>query len=271
MPQLNVVRSGSGPRVALVHGFTQSAGSWAPLVAALEDRELVMPDLPGHGGSPLAEGGLAGAARLLGEACGPATYVGYSLGGRTCLHLAFLRPELVERLVLVSTSAGIDDLSARDERRASDEALAARLEAGGDDALPDFVEEWLSGPLFSHLDPAQADRASRLVNSAAGLASSLRQCGAGTQLPLWEELRTLTMPVLVVAGEHDPKYVDLGARLASAVSDAQFVVAAGAGHSVPFEVPDAFAALVRAFTTRSRSQTGSRTPATTFPSSPAQE
>ncbi len=50
---------------------------------------------------------------------GRATYVGYSMGGRLCLHLAVARPELVERLVLVSATAGIDDRGERAARRAS--------------------------------------------------------------------------------------------------------------------------------------------------------
>jgi 2-succinyl-6-hydroxy-2,4-cyclohexadiene-1-carboxylate synthase len=271
--QLNVTTSGNGPRLVLVHGFTQSCASWAPVLPSFGGFELVTPDLPGHGGSPLAEGGLVEAARLLGEGCGQGTYVGYSLGGRTCLHLALLRPELVDRLVLVSTSAGLDE-AARDDRRQSDEALAARLEAGGDEGLGSFLDDWLSGPLFAHLSAEQADMPSRLVNRAAGLASSLRQCGAGAQLSLWDEVGWLPMPVLVVAGEHDARYVDIGARLAAAIGpNAEFVLAAGAGHSVPFEMPEAFASLVGSFALKSlsRQQTEPRTPGGDGPSSPEPE
>ncbi len=56
------------------------------------------------------------------------------------------------------------------------------------------------------------------------------------------------MPVLVVAGEDDAKFVDAGQRLASAIGpNAIFVLAPACGHAVPFEQPEAFAALVRAF------------------------
>ncbi|MGH9171566.1 MAG: alpha/beta fold hydrolase [Acidimicrobiales bacterium] len=246
--KLSVTRSGSGPRLVLVHGFTQSSGSWEPVARQLAGFEVVTPDLPGHGQSPPARGGLAGAADALAQACGTGAYVGYSLGARSCLHLALRHPATVERLVLVSATAGIEDEAARNARRAADDTLAARIEMGGDGGMAEFLDEWLGGPLFAHLGPAEANKPSRLVNSAAGLASSLRQCGNGTQLPLWQEVGQLSMPVLVVAGEQDPRYTELGRRLAAAIgSNASYVAAAGRGHAVPFEQPEAFGALVRSF------------------------
>lgn len=237
------------PRVVLVHGFTQSGASWRPVAAALsEGCEVVAPDLPGHGTSPPAAGDLFTAARQLADACGRATYVGYSMGGRVCLHLALAAPHLVERLVLVSATAGIEDVEEREARRAADAELADRIEKGGNEALAAFVEEWLAGPLFSDLDEQTADRGARLVNTATGLAGSLRLHGTGSQQPLWERLGSLEMPVVVVAGERDTKFVDLGARLVSAIgANARFVPVPGAGHAACFEQPEGFARLLEAF------------------------
>lgn len=246
---LHVESAGAGPRVALVHGFTQSGASWASVAAELSaGHEVLLPDLPGHGGSPAATGDLGTAAVQLAAACGRATYVGYSLGGRVCLRLALDRPEFVDRLVLVSTTAGIEDLDAREERMEQDAALAERIEAAGEAGLSAFIDEWLAGPLFAHLPEAAADRPARLVNSAARLAGSLRAHGTGTQLPLWERLSELAMPTVVVAGADDRKFVDLGERLAGAAGTGSlFVLAPGAGHAVPFEQPEAFARLVADF------------------------
>lgn len=235
--------------VALVHGFTQSAASWARVGELIaEENAVVAVDLPGHGRSPAAAGDLSLAAGQLGETCGAASYVGYSLGGRICLHLALERPELVERLVLVSTTAGIEDVDERAARKQADDALAERLDEGGAEGLPAFIDEWLSGPLFEHLSEEAADRPSRLVNTAAGLAGSLRCHGTGNQMPLWERLYRLDMPVLVLAGEQDPKFVDLGNRLAAAIGpNALFVLVPGSSHALPFEQPEAFARLVSDF------------------------
>jgi 2-succinyl-6-hydroxy-2,4-cyclohexadiene-1-carboxylate synthase len=143
--------------------------------------------------------------------------------------------------VLVSGTAGIDDADGRAARRASDEALADRVERIGVEA---FLDEWLSLPLFAGLDATTDGRAARLENTAAGLASSLRLAGTGTQVPLWDRLGSLTMPVLVVAGERDEKFVALAHRLAGAIPGADLAIVGGAGHTVHLEQPDAFLRVV---------------------------
>ncbi len=244
--------AGAGERVVLVHGFTQTGASWRTVAAALRaHHEVCAIDLPGHGRSgEIAADDLAGAARLLGETGGKASYVGYSLGGRTCLTLALDAPRLVERLVLVGATPGIADPAERAERRAADDALAARLEGdarapGGLDA---FLDEWLAGPLFANLSPEQADRAARAGNAPARLAGALRALGTGAQPPSWDRLCTLKMPVLVCAGERDEKFRAIGAAMVGAIGgNARLALVPGAGHAAPFEVPAAFGALVADF------------------------
>ena len=249
--ELHTTRQGRGPTVVLVHGFTQTGTSWARVARELEDDfEVVMPELPGHGRSPMPDpgSGLGQTARALGETGGKAGYVGYSLGGRCCLHLALQAPHLVERLVIVGAHPGISDEPSRRLRRVEDDRCAAELERGGDATVPDFVETWLAGPLFSRLTEEQADRPSRLANSAAGLAASLRTVGTGTQTPLWDRLGELEMPVLVVAGALDDKFRPLAQRTVEAIGrNARLAVVDGAGHAVGFERPGAFVELVREF------------------------
>lgn len=238
-------RSGE-PRLALVHGFTQTGRSWGPLAEDLaSDHEVVTVDAPGHGGSAdirldLAEGGAA-----LADQVGPATFVGYSMGGRFCLHAALARPELVTRLVLLGVTAGIDDATERAARVASDEQLAAGLERDGVDA---FLDRWLALPMFAALPANPADRADRARNTAAGLASSLRLAGTGTQVPSWHRLHALDMPVLVLAGELDTKFAALGRRLVDEIgANASFALVPDAGHAAHKEQPGAFLRLLRAW------------------------
>ena len=56
-------------------------------------------------------------------------------------------------------------------------------------------------------------------NDAAGLASSLRLCGTGSQVPLWGRLSELSMPVLVLAGENDARFCSLAERIAGSTGD----------------------------------------------------
>jgi 2-succinyl-6-hydroxy-2,4-cyclohexadiene-1-carboxylate synthase len=167
---------------------------------------------------------------------GAGTWIGYSMGGRMALHLALAHPDRVEALVLVSATAGIDDSDERRARVASDEALARRAEEIG---AASFVDEWLARPLFAGVPPVPRS------DDAAAMAGHLRLAGTGTQEPLWDRMGELAMPVLVVAGERDAKFVALGARLATSIPHATLEVVPGAGHAVPFERPDAFVAVVR--------------------------
>jgi 2-succinyl-6-hydroxy-2,4-cyclohexadiene-1-carboxylate synthase len=252
---LHTESTGAGPRLVMAHGFTQTGRVWGTLDQRLAaDHQVVRVDMPGHAGSTGVAADLAGGARLLAEAAGAATYLGYSMGARSCLHLALGRPDLVDRLVLISGTAGIDDLTERAARRRADEALAAELDPlDGRAGMPVavFLRRWLDGPLFAGISPETAGFDERLRNTGPGLASSLRLAGTGTQDPLWAQLGELTMPVLVITGERDEKFTALGHRLVEAVgANATHAVVAGAGHSPQLQRPDAVAALVRNFPAR---------------------
>jgi 2-succinyl-6-hydroxy-2,4-cyclohexadiene-1-carboxylate synthase len=245
---LHIERRGSGTRrLALIHGFTQSVQAWGPVAEALAERfELLALDAPGHGGSAGVEAGLVDGAAMMADAVmatgGPASWLGYSMGGRFALHVALQQPEVVERLVLVSTTGGLADPDERAARRRSDAALADRIEAEGVEA---FLRWWLSQPLFASLAPEVAQLENRLGSTAAGLASSLRLAGTGTQEPLWDRLAALDMPVLVVAGALDAKFSALAARLGEAIgANATVAVIAGAGHTCHLEQPARFLAVV---------------------------
>lgn len=239
---LHVETRGEGRRLALIHGFTQSGRAWGPAGEALARRyRLLALDAPGHGRSARVEADLPTGADLMAATVaegGPAAWLGYSMGGRYALHVALRHPDLVERLILVSTTAGIDDPDERAARRRSDEVLAGRLEEEG---LEAFLRRWLAQPLFATLPPGAAELESRLEGTASGLASSLRLAGTGTQVPLWDRLASLEMPVLVVAGGLDRKYSELAVRLAGAIGDNATVTIMGdAGHSCHLERPRDF-------------------------------
>lgn len=219
-------------RCVLVHGFTQTAASWHGVLDG-DDHEIVAVDVvPG--------GDLWSTATRLGDTAGRAAYVGYSMGGRLCLHLALAEPRRVERLVLLGATAGIEDEGERLARRQADEKLADDIERDGVEA---FLERWLSHPMFAGLSergPRQAD--------GAVLAACLRFLGTGSQEPLWDRLGELAMPVLVVAGERDDKFTRIGRRMAEAIGDnAEFAVVPDAGHAAHLERPDGFRRVVAPF------------------------
>jgi 2-succinyl-6-hydroxy-2,4-cyclohexadiene-1-carboxylate synthase len=211
---------------ALVHGFSQDERSWD----ALELDDAVALRVPDNLD-------FVATAAALGDEGGHATYVGYSMGGRLCLQVALDRPALVERLVLLSASPGIDDVDERARRRVSDDELAREVERDGVDA---FLERWLAQPLFSSLpaDKAGIDER-RAANTGDRLVHQLRALGQGSQPDNWRRLRELRMPVLLIAGGLDAKYVDIARRMADAIADARVAVVDGAGHACHLEDPGA--------------------------------
>ncbi len=234
----------------LLHGFTQTGRGWDEVARHLDGERYrpLAPDLRGHGAAgprrPIdMDACVADVARL---APGSFALAGYSMGGRLALHVALAHPERVARLVLVSTTAGIDDEAQRARRRDSDAALAAWMEADGR-TMSEVADRWGAQPLFAGQAPevAAAARADRLSNQPADLAASLRGMGTGAMRPLWDRLGELTMPVAVVVGEDDAKFSALGERLSRALARAELTVVPGAGHALVLEAP---AAVARAIT-----------------------
>jgi 2-succinyl-6-hydroxy-2,4-cyclohexadiene-1-carboxylate synthase len=224
-----------------VDGFTQTGHSWRAVT-----RHLTHGAGRAYGAAPVGAPTFVDAAAQLGWATTylerehrleRTDYVGYSQGGRLCLQLALDRPELVHRLVLVSASPGIADESERAKRRAADERLAQEIERDGVDA---FLERWVAQPLFATLprDRAGLDER-RAENTVQRLTSQLRVLGQGVQPSNWARLGELRMPVLLLAGELDTKYVDIAHRMADAIPQARVEVLAGAGHACHLEQPEA--------------------------------
>ena len=235
---------GSGPVVALLHGFTLRGVSFARVAAG---RNAVAPDLPGHGATdvnPIRMGATVAALATWLESTRPALVVGYSMGGRVALHLGLDRPELVPRMLLVSTGLGIADAHERAARTRSDERLAATIEKSG---VARFIERWIDHPIAgtARVDPQlrMADSANRLGHDPLLLAEALRALGPAGHGPLHDRLADLEMPTAWMAGSLDPAYAEI-ARVGAAASDGEATVVAGAGHNLILEAPESVGAVI---------------------------
>jgi 2-succinyl-6-hydroxy-2,4-cyclohexadiene-1-carboxylate synthase len=234
--------------LVLLHGFTQTGRLWGPFGDKLAaDHTLIAIDLPGHGGSDAVRADLPTTAALVRDAIDtsigqePCDVLGYSLGARVALHVATGTDLGIRRLVVIGATGGIDDPAARDRRRQADEATAAALEASGD--VDAFIERWVSSPMFGRLADA-AQTAERRRNSAAGLASSLRLAGTGTQDPLWDRIAKLSPPVLALAGTDDARFSAHAFRLTRAAPAGVASLIPGGGHAVHLAQPEVVGRLV---------------------------
>ena len=227
--------------VVLLHGFAGTAHHWDRVAGAMPPADVELRPLELADADPLTP---EGATRLVALRA-PRRFVlaGYSMGGRVALHVALALGGRVSRLVLISASAGIEDHAARAQRRAADEALADAIEREG---LERFIERWRAVPLFAG-DPAWVGEAvaeDERRCSPAVLAASLRGLGPGSMTPMWGRLSELRMPVTILAGARDVRYVEEGRRLAEGIADATLEIIPGAGHRLAIEAPEAVARAV---------------------------
>jgi 3-oxoadipate enol-lactonase len=256
---IRTFEGGEGPPLLLVHGFGGAAWNFTELAPLLPGRRLIIPDLPGHGGSsPLPAPTLTGFADVLAQIFeeqllgGPVDVLGHSMGGVVALRLAERHPKLVRRLVLAAAAgissstrfaeitialAGIVQPARIAGRRVGLVARSRRLRSfvfgGFEVANPDLLSEravhgFLRGPTM-HTDALGA--------GLALVADDPRQ-----------DLDRVRCPVLVLWGARD-KQVPLedGFEYARRLG-APLRVIADCGHLLIGERPDVCARAVLEFT-----------------------
>ncbi|MCP4360322.1 MAG: 2-succinyl-6-hydroxy-2,4-cyclohexadiene-1-carboxylate synthase [Chloroflexi bacterium] len=244
--------SGEGRPLLLLHGFTGSSQNWRPLVPQLATQfQVVTLDLLGHGrtASPPEESrytidnaAIDLIAILDTLQIEQVHLLGYSMGGRLALFTAVTYPNRIHSLVLESAAPGLAEAAARQERSQRDRELADWIEMNG---IQSFVERWQNLPLWESqkqlsVEVRQALHTQRLQNNPMGLANSLRGMGSGAQPSLWEYLPELTIPVLLIAGELDTKFVSINQKMAANLANARLEIVAGAGHTAHLERPYQF-------------------------------
>ena len=244
--------------LVFLHGFLGSGKSWRNVTAALQENYYcVTPDLPGHGENtrldmhaPLdfdsVSDWLAGLLNQL-----PVSKIclaGYSLGGRIALHFAIRHPERIHSLILESASPGLADESERARRLAEDSARAEFILKEGMSA---FVEQWYEMPLFAslkkHPQTLSAIKEAAKTNDPRWMAKVIRDLSPGLQTPLWDSLATLSVPVLLMAGAKDEKYVQVIRNMEGKIPNAQSILAPQAGHNIHAEQPETYIRLINDF------------------------
>lgn len=235
--------------LVLLHGFTGSPASWDAVLAHLPERATLRPPLLGHGAPPpeaqTFSGEVARLAALLPKE--PVHLAGYSLGARLALSLALAHPERLCRLTLIGVHPGLPKTQERDARRESDAGFRRALV---EDGIERFVDAWEAQPLFATqrgLPPAlvAAHRSARLRHDPASLARSLHILGLAEMPDLRPGLARLALPVTLMAGELDEKFLGLARELARALPQAMLRAAPGAGHDLLLERPDLVAVELR--------------------------
>jgi pimeloyl-ACP methyl ester carboxylesterase len=247
------------PDLVLLHGGAQNSHTWDTVALAL-DRPLVAIDLPGHGHSDWRDDHHYSPASLaddvavaMGELAPQAgAVVGMSLGGLTAISLAARYPALAPRLIVVDVTPGVD--------RAKAEPIIAFV--SGPERFASFDEI---------LERTVQHNPTRTVSSLRrGILHNARELPDGSWewrydrvrgslsdgvLPdvanLWDELESVTAPLLLVRGGTSGVVGDEDvAELRRRRPAAEVVVVDGAGHSVQGDRPVELAAIIAGFLER---------------------
>ncbi|MFJ7936346.1 2-succinyl-6-hydroxy-2,4-cyclohexadiene-1-carboxylate synthase [Sporosarcina sp. NPDC096371] len=244
------------PTVVMLHGFTGTTASWREIVDLFKGTfRTVTIDLTGHGKTTAPEEISRYSMEQQVEdlealfatlSLDRFTLVGYSMGGRIALAYVANYPDRVSSLVLESSSPGLKTLEERTDRKAADGRLADKIQSEG---LPAFINFWENIPLFATQqilseEKKLAVRKERLSQREAGLASSLRGIGTGSQPSYWQELHTLNLAVLLITGELDTKFGNIAREMMKYFSNVRHETIANVGHAIHVENPALFATIV---------------------------
>jgi len=241
--------------IIFLHGFTGSNADWINIAAVLAPScNIITPDIVGHGNAISPENSDDYRMEIVSKTIIALTdsqfnLIGYSMGGRLALYIATHYPDKVKSLTLISASPGLKTQTEREARRKSDNELADKIEKNG---IEWFVDFWENLPLWDSQSPElKAElREKRLKNNPVGLANSLRGMGTGVMPSLWEKLPDLPMPVKLIVGELDTKFVGINQEMANLIPDVNLTIIPDAGHAAHLEKPDEFKEILLEFLNR---------------------
>ncbi len=244
--QLEVVDRGHGVPLVFAHGFPLDHTMWqAQIDAFSQTHRVIAPDLRGFGASQVIPGTTSmerfadDVAALLDalEVTEPIIFCGLSMGGYIGWQFWRRHAARLKGLVLCDTKSKADTPEAAAGRmKMVDHVLRA-----GDEVVADAMPAKLFAPgTFEHKPQIVASIKETIRNTRPeGIAAALR--GMAVRPDMSGELRNITVPSLVIVGEHDAiSPVDEMREIANGLPHSHFVVIPGAGHMSPLEEPARF-------------------------------
>jgi pimeloyl-ACP methyl ester carboxylesterase len=247
----------AGAPVVLIHGYTDNARDWVPLVPYLSPHfRLILVDIRGHGRSGKPECcytrfDFAYDIKLLLDALGvgQADLVGHSLGSVIAQTFAESWPERTRRVVLISSSAGPRPGAAAAGALSGYLNQIRELKDPIDPDSP-FMMGWWSSPT-----PVDPDFLRRQRRDSAAIPARVWQAVLEQGLDpmfasgeLQQDLPKLTAPTLLIWGSKDPLITeDLRQTLREGLPHAQVKIFEGLGHNPFWEDPRACGEAINAF------------------------
>lgn len=245
------------PTLVLLHGFMGSGQVFDHLIKEISSFcNPVTIDLMGHGRSEGAElhyrfstkEQVADLSKLISEQLPlPLFLYGYSMGGRLALQLAVHRSDLFRGLILESATFGLEGETEQQARQALDARRADAIVGN----FEGFLEEWQSKPMFRS-DKISEELMEQMLmvqkdQDPFWLSNSLLGFGTGTMPCVRDRLSDIRIPVQLIAGKDDTKFVHINNQMEKELPNGQLKVIEGAGHRVHLEQPEKLNRILKTF------------------------
>jgi len=247
---LDIIETGTGKPIVLLHSLLADRAIFDKIVPALAryQRRVIVPDLPGFGGSSSAGSTVEGIAdRIAGlfkalDLGTTADVLGNGFGGFVASTLAIRHGAKFDRLVLADTGLGFTP-----EGKQSFSMMADRVRQSGMEAIVDVALKRLFPESFIAANPGiMAERRSALVKTNPQFFAEA--CHALAALDLTAGIGTIRNPTLVVVGELDAATPpEMSRALAKALPNADLIEIPECGHAPMAQAPDEFIKAISKF------------------------
>jgi 3-oxoadipate enol-lactonase len=239
---VNAAQSGQGPVLVLLHSLLSDRASFDAIAPKLSRSfRVIVPELPGFGRSQATGSGLAGVADRMAEAVNDAAggdeviVLGNGYGGFVALQMAIRNPGIASRLILADCGAAFSE-----QGRQAFRNMAAASRARGLSDITDVAMRRLFAPEFQAEHPdLMRDRREAFLRTDPEVFRAA--CEQLAELDLRPELLRITVPVLVLVGEHDEATPPpMSRELAALLPDARLKIIPGCAHVPQLQSPEIF-------------------------------
>jgi len=252
--------TGTGRAVIFVHEFAGDYRSWEPQLRHFGQRyRCIAFNARGYPPSDVPENPVSYSQALAADdilavldhlTIRQAHIVGLSMGGFATLHFGFRHPARALSLCVAGCGYGAEP-GQRARFRAEADAIAGFIAS---EKMPAFAQKYAYGPTrvqFENKDPRGFAEFQRMLAEHSALGSANTQLGVQRERPslfdLVDDMKRLTIPTLVLAGDEDWPCLLPGILMKQNIPSAALSLMANCGHTINLEEPDEFNRIVGGF------------------------
>lgn len=198
--------AGDGPTLLLLHGFLEDHSMWYQLAGELQNEyRVIMPDLAGHGKTPVLDdvqfmpAMAAQVAELMDRLdAGPTKVVGHSMGGYIGLELAKARPQQIDGLCLLHSTAAADSEEKKKDRERAVKVVRRNASIFINESIPNLFHE---PNRARHAEAIEVLKQRAMLTPVEGIVASLR--GMKDRVDNSEFVRSANFPIHYIIGRND--------------------------------------------------------------------